>query len=140
MPDEDKTKDELLKELKRYKDIVQNANSIILIMDTKGRITFFNNYAQRFFGYYENEIIGKSVIGTIVPATDSAGSGLAEMIEDIVSNPERHGLNENENMRSNGERVWIAWTNKAIIDNDGLITEILCIGNDISNLKKKLPS
>ncbi len=140
MADQEKTKEELLKELKRYKDIVENANSIILIMDTSGRITFFNNYAQRFFGYYENEIIGKSVIGTIVPKTDTAGSDLTEMVGDIVTNPEKHGVNENENIRSNGERVWIAWTNKAIIDSDGRIKEILCIGNDISKLKKDLPS
>ncbi len=139
MGGEEKTRDELLAELKRYKDIVENANSIILIMDTAGRITFFNSYAQRFFGYYANEIIGKSVIGTIVPMTDSAGSDLAEMIKDIVTNPERHGANENENMRSNGERVWIAWTNKAIIASDGHIKEILCIGNDISKLKKSSP-
>jgi PAS domain S-box-containing protein len=40
--------------------------------------------------------------------------------------------NENENQRSNGERVWIAWTNKGIADEKGDISEILCVGNDIT--------
>jgi signal transduction histidine kinase/CheY-like chemotaxis protein len=40
--------------------------------------------------------------------------------------------NENENIRRNGERVWIAWTNKAIVDQKGRISEILSIGMDIT--------
>jgi PAS domain S-box-containing protein len=131
-----------LKELEvseqRYREIVQNANSVILRMDTGGRITFFNAYAQRFFGYYENEILGENAIGTIVPETDETGADLKAMIKDIVENPQRHSTNVNENMRANGQRIWMAWTNKAIIDDDGRISEILCIGNDITKLKQQM--
>jgi len=114
----------------KYRQIVQNANSIILLMDTRGNVTFFNQFAQRFFGFYEKDILGKNVIGTIVSEKDISGNDLAKMINDIVENPERHSVNENENVRSNGERVKILWTNKAIIADTGEIEEILCIGND----------
>ena len=120
----------------RYKQIVENANSIILVMDTKGIITFFNQYAQRFFGFHEQEILGKSVLGTIVPDKDSAGTDLINMINDIVKNPEDHFVNENENRRRNGERVRVLWTNKALINEDGNIEEILCIGNKIVKEEK----
>lgn len=113
----------------RCRQIVENANSIILVMDTKGNITFFNKFAQRFFGFYENEALGRNVIGTIVSAKDLSGADLVKMIKDITENPERHSVNENENMRSNGERVKVLWTNKAIMGNDGIVKEILCIGN-----------
>jgi len=116
----------------RYKNIVENANSIILLMDTTGRIVFLNKFGQRFFGYYEKDILGESVVGTIVSKKDVSGEDLVAMIKDIVENPEEHTINENENMRSNGERVRVLWTNKAIIDNEGKITEILCIGNQIT--------
>ncbi len=112
-----------------YKTIVENANSIILLMDTKGRITFINQFGQRFFGYYEKDLLGKSVIGTIVSEKNLSGKDLVKMISDIVDNPQRYSVNENENMRSNQERVSILWTNKAIIGYDGSIQEILCIGN-----------
>lgn len=115
----------------KYRQIVENANSSILLMDTRGNITFFNQYAQRFFGFYENEILGKNVIGTIVSEKDFSGQDLVAMIEDIVKNPERHSVNENENIRRNGERVRVLWTNKAVISDDGSIKEILCIGNKI---------
>ncbi len=125
----------------RYRELVENANSIILRRDTEGNITFFNEFAQNFFGYTENEILGKNVLGTIVPETDSAGRDLAPMILDIGLHPERYAADENENMRRNGEPVWIVWTNKAIRDEDGKIVEILCVGNDITEhkwLKKQL--
>lgn len=120
----------------RYRELVQNANSIILRRRPDGIITFFNEYAQKFFGYTADEIMGQYIVGTIVPVTDKAGRNLARMIEDIGRNPDGYSNNENENMRRNGERVWIAWTNKAIYDQDGRILEILCIGNDITERKR----
>ena len=126
MDDRDKNKEA------KYKQIVENANSIILLMNTKGFITFFNQYAQRFFGFREEEILGKSVLGTIVPDKDSSGTDLINMINDIVKNPENHFVNENENRRRNGERVRVLWTNKALINEDGNIEEILCIGNKLA--------
>ncbi len=121
----------------RFRQIVQNANSIILLMDIRGNVTFLNQFGQRFFGFYEKDILGKNVIGTIVSKEDLSGNNLICMIKDIVNNPECHSVNENENIRANGERVRILWSNKAIIDDSGKIKEILCIGNDISKAARK---
>jgi len=119
----------------KYRELVENANSIILKMDTHGNITFFNEFAQLYFGYQLNEILGKNVIGTIVPVTDSSGGNLSKMIRHICVHPQLHKLNENENMRSNGERVWVSWTNKAITNDQGDVVGVLCVGNDITALK-----
>ena len=73
----------------RYRELVQNANSIILRMDLKGNITFFNEFAQSFFGYSEDEIIGRNAVGTIVPEMDYSGRDLAAMIEDIGNRPDQ---------------------------------------------------
>jgi PAS domain S-box-containing protein len=105
-------------------------------MDTMGVITFFNEFSQRFFGYNEAKIIGKNVIGTIVPEYETTGRNLKLLIEDIGRNPEFHINNVNENVCRNGERVWIAWTNKPIYNEDKEVTEILCIGNDITERKQ----
>ena len=115
--------------------LAEEANSIILRLNTKGQVTFFNKFAQSFFGYSENEICGYSVIGTIVPETDTSGRNLTAMITDLVSHPDRYTINENENIKRNGERVWISWSNKAILDDYGQVIEILCIGNEKTALK-----
>jgi two-component system cell cycle sensor histidine kinase/response regulator CckA len=118
-----------------YREIVHSANSVILRLDTQGNVTFINQFGQNFFGYAEDEILGKNVIGRIVPETDSAGKDLAVMIREIGRHPEKYAINENENIRRNGERVWLAWTNRAIRDKSGRVTEVLCIGNDITQRK-----
>ena len=50
----------------KYRDLVERANSIILRWTPEGRVTFLNEYGQRFFGFSESEIVGREVIGTIV--------------------------------------------------------------------------
>jgi PAS domain S-box-containing protein/putative nucleotidyltransferase with HDIG domain len=120
----------------KYRDLVENANSIIMRMDQQGQITFFNEFAQSFFGYQEEEILGSNIVGTIVPPTDSFGVDLAAMMHDLATHPERYTNNENENIKQNGERVWISWTNKALRDEQGHFREILCIGNDITEQKR----
>ncbi len=117
--------------------LAEEASSIILRLDLKGQVTFFNKFAQRFFGYSEDEIRGYSVIGTIVPETDTAGRNLAVMIADLISHPDRYTINENENMKHNGERIWVSWINKAILDDYGQVIEVLCIGNEKTARKKE---
>jgi len=131
-----KAEEALRKSEAKYRELVENANSIILRRDPEGRITFFNEFAQRFFGFREEEILGRNVVGTIVPEKESSGRDLAQMIRDISRHPERYATNENENVLRNGERVWVAWTNKPILDPDGKLAEILCIGNDITERKR----
>ena len=120
----------------KYRHLVQSATTMILEMDTEGRVTFFNQYAEHFFGFKESEILGKSVIGTIVPARDSAGKDLEAMISDIVANPERHRHNENENIRKDGQTVWVVWSNQPLYDEQGRLRKILCVGIDMTEQKK----
>ncbi len=119
----------------KYRELVQNAMSIILRLDSSGNITFFNEYAQEFFGYTEKEIIGKKAVGTIVPVTETSGRNLETMIRDILHCPGKYACNENENIRRDGTRVWIAWTNKAVSGSNGRDNEILCVGADITDRK-----
>ncbi len=129
--------DKALKESEaKYRELVENANSIILRLDPQGRVTFFNEFAESFFGYSEEEILGQNAVGTIVPETDSSGHDLRAKILDLAQHPELYLATDNENMRRNGERVWVSWTNKAIRDHSGKIREIFCIGNDITKLRQ----
>jgi PAS domain S-box-containing protein len=130
-------KAEALKESEgKYRELVENANSIILRMDKEGRVTFFNEFAERFFGFPKEEIIGQNVVGTIVPEKETSGRDLSALIADITRNPEANTRSENENTRRNGARAWIAWANKPIYDGNGQLVEILCIGNDITERKQ----
>ncbi len=131
-----RSEEALKKSEEKYRELVDNANSIILKMDNVGNMTFFNEFAQKFFGYSESEIIGKNVVGTIVPEVESTGRDLRVMIEDMGLNPDRYVNNVNENIKSNGDRVWVAWTNKPTYDEHGRVKEVTCIGNDITERRQ----
>ncbi|MEW6263719.1 MAG: response regulator [Thermodesulfobacteriota bacterium] len=120
---------------KRYRELVHNANSAIIRWRRDGAITFFNEYAQGLFGYTPEEIIGRH-IGTIVPERESRGRNLSSLIRDIFDQPDRYKESMNENICRDGRRVWMLWTNKAIIDDQGQVEEILAIGTDITERRK----
>ena len=119
-----------------YQELIEGTNAIILKLDTQGNVQFVNKFAQQFFGYTKQEILGKNVIGTIVPQTESSGRDLTAMIRDLGLHPDRYSSNENENIRKNGQKVWISWTNKGIRNEAGHILEIICVGNDITKRKR----
>jgi PAS domain S-box-containing protein len=120
---------------RKYRDLVENANSIILRMDKNGKIIFFNEFAQRFFGYSEAEIIGENAANIILPPLEPNGLNFKKLSESLQSDPERPVVSENQTQTRSGEEVWIAWTYKPIFNDTGEFIEILCIGNDITELK-----
>lgn len=121
---------------RNYRELVEGANSIILRLDTTGTITFFNEFAQRFFGYQEKEILGQHVIGTLFDDNEVVRRAYDKAISTIGTAPEQYALLETENRRKNGERVYVSWSNRARLAEDGKVEEILCIGQDISERKK----
>ncbi|MCK9296498.1 MAG: PAS domain S-box protein [Desulfobulbaceae bacterium] len=128
--------EEALRESERnYRALVESANSIVLKWDTTGLINYLNPFGLEFFGFSREEIVGRNVMGTIVPETESTGRDLRHMIDDILVNPLKYMNNINQNMRKSGERVWISWTNEPIVDAGGNFLEIQSIGNDLTNLK-----
>jgi PAS domain S-box-containing protein len=120
---------------KKYRELVENANSIILRVNTKGNITYFNEFAQRFFGYMEEELIGKNAGRIILPVSGANQLRFEELAASLQKNPAKPMVSENEAKTKNGESVWIAWTYKPIFDDGNRFIEILCIGNDITELK-----
>jgi len=120
----------------KYRELIEHANSIILHMTHDGRVSFMNEFGLCFFGYAEEEILSRHVVGTIVPETESTGRDLGPLLEQICVNPAAFEHNVNENMKRNGEHVWIEWTNKVAFDEQGRVTGILSIGTDITERRR----
>ena len=131
-----KTEKELIQSRESYKELVTNARSIIIKMDTSGRCTFVNEFALNFFGYTLDEMFGIPVMDTIMPRQESTGRDLMKMADNIIVDPDSFSVNINENIKKNGELVWIEWHNKALFDDKGNRTGHIGIGIDITQKKR----
>ena len=121
---------------KRYKELVQDAKVIIANINYSGEIVFMNEWGLSFFGFREEELIGKSIFGTITPIYDSMGQDLRELFENIKENKGSFQRNLNENMTSSGKQVWIDWTNRVVIDSETGEFQLSVIGVDVTAAKK----
>ncbi len=119
----------------RYRELVESANSAILRFKRDGTITFFNEFAQTLFGYPAEEVLGRNV-DLLLPEHESEDHDLSGLIRDIFSDPDRFAFNINENVCRDGRRVWMAWSNKAILDPKGEVAEILAVGSDITEQRR----
>jgi PAS domain S-box-containing protein len=131
----DEAQKALIESEKKYRELVQYANSAIVRWNPSGEITLFNEYAQKFFGYSADEVLGKKV-DILLPQGQSEEADPWELIQDIVNDPQRYANNINENVCKDGRRVWMAWTNKPIYDENGRVSELLAVGTDITKQKQ----
>ncbi|WP_414624687.1 PAS domain S-box protein [Calothrix sp. CCY 0018] len=119
-----------------YRNLVKTANSIINRFDTQGRIRYMNDYGLKFFGYEEHQILGRTLLETIIPETESSGRDLKPFVQELLRNPETYLQTENENLCRDGGRVWVAWSNQAILNEQGDLVEILSVGHDITQRRQ----
>ncbi|WHZ22348.1 MAG: Response regulator receiver protein [Nitrospira sp.] len=59
--DRKRAEEALLESEERSRSIVQSTDDAIILMDTQGRVAFWNNGAERTFGYTAKEMVGQPV-------------------------------------------------------------------------------
>lgn len=114
---------------RRYRELVESANSLILRFDAGGRLVFVNEYAERLLGYSRAEMLsGQAVFWP------SAPPDLASLLARAMAAP--HSLaeagNENEVAAKDGRRVYLKWDNQPLVGPDGRPEGWLAVGADIT--------
>jgi PAS domain S-box-containing protein len=119
---------------------ILTANNLIIKVDLNGILSFLNPFAEKFFEYSTDELLGKNVFGTIFPKLDKEGvpkgTNLDGSIQHFLFNLENSEFKEIETISKDGSSKWVAWTNKPIYNKEGKLIEILCVGIDITSLKR----
>lgn len=121
---------------KQYRELVETASSLILRVDAGGRIAFVNQFAQCLLGFTESELTGKPAVPIILPEAPADTLTFDEFIAGMSRDPMQPVVRECETTLRSGEKIWIAWTYRPIFGNGDEFRELLCIGNDISELKR----
>ena len=117
----------------RYRELAESSGIVLVRWRPDGRITYANDGAAQFFGSESAEIIGGSWVAGLAPAVDSGGRDQAALVAEIGRNPEDHVVVEIENVRRDGSRVLMSWTNLAIRDREARVVEILSAGRELAS-------
>ncbi len=123
-------------DLNRTNEELKSVKSVILRWGAGGEIYFMNDFGLDLFGFSEEEIVGQSILGTIVPDTEESRPNIERMLEEIANDPDRFETDETQNSRKTGEIIWVAWRNRPILNDAGDLEEILTIGIDITHRKE----
>jgi len=117
----------------RYRELVENANLIILKFDKDSNITFINEYARIFFNLKKDELPDSVLAQTIIsavgsdPIRDSVNTGpRSVMLSDQSS------VRETELTKKNGVRVWISWRTRPLPGRDNTVSGLICFGTDMT--------
>ncbi len=121
---------------KKYRELVETANSLILRVNAEGRISFVNEFAQRLLGAGEAELLNAGAARFLLPPEHSDRWRLEELMASMSGDPLHPEVRETEIPLRSGGSAWIAWTFRPIHDDSGRFREMLCIGNDITELKR----
>lgn len=113
--------------------IINNAQTMICGISPKGKTTFINPAVRKITGYGIEQVIGKDWWKTIHP------SDFSPEVEELIR---RFGKQENfmdfemKMTTPQNTRKSISWSGFTIYDPAGNPEEIICFGNDITQIKR----
>jgi len=116
----------------RYRAIVQDQMELVSRWRPDTTLTFVNDAYCRYFGETRETLLGQSFLHHL-PDEDrerferhAAILGPDNVVETI----------EHRIIDGNGQTRWLQWTDRAIVDRAGKITEIQSVGRDITERQK----
>jgi PAS domain S-box-containing protein len=156
MRDEDKSREQLLEELRvlrlqvdRLED--RNASSgqdrlpglpclpierlplAYILLDLDDRVLEWNPAAEQMFGYSREEVLGRVAIDLLVPLP--ASDRVREVIRRLrAGDMDAHSVNENRT--KDGRSITCAWVNTPVRDAAGRVTGVIALVQDVTEQKR----
>jgi len=122
---------EKLRAEKNFSDsLISTQQGIVLVLDSKGRITLANPHFEDLTGYKAEHLLGLNWFSTFIPEEQR------QEIQDFFAVVMREGINEgyvNAIMTKDGTQRLIQWHSKTLENPDGKIIGVLNTGYDVTD-------
>jgi len=126
-----RAEDKLRESEKKFRLLVENQSDLIVKMDTEGRFLFVSPSYCEFFGKRREELIGKMFMPLVHEEDQEATAKAMEKLHQ----PPHTCYVEQRALSKNGWK-WLAWADKAVVENDGRISAVIGVGRDITERRK----
>ncbi|MBS99170.1 MAG: GGDEF domain-containing protein [Oceanospirillaceae bacterium] len=119
-------------ELKQLSNAVENSGSAVVITDAEGNIQYVNTRFSDISGYHLNEVIGRQ------PSFLKSGNTPREVYAELWATIRKHQKWRGtlHNRRKDGSFYWSLQSISPILDENGVLTNIVSVSDDITQLKE----
>ncbi len=128
--------DDLRKNQQRYRELVEDANVIILMVASDGTIEFMNDFGLAFFGYGHGELIGRPLHDIVLPQCEPLSANNRKRESHSQTDEFFHARIQQESITRSGRRVWVDWTVRQRFDSlTGAVSQVL-VGVDVTATRR----
>ena len=131
-------RDESLEALTQERDLIaailDTAGALVLVLDPSGEIIRLNQACERMTGYTQDEVRGERVWSLFVPEHEVA---LFRAALKRVRPGAEPVLHENQWIARDGTLRRIAWSNTALLDEEGQVRYIVSVGIDVEEERRR---
>ncbi|HKG38203.1 MAG TPA: EAL domain-containing protein [Conexibacter sp.] len=121
----------LREERDRAQRYLEVASTLVVVLDSQGRVELINRQGCELLGFEERELLGRDWLEMVVPTEDRLDARLAFLR--LVSGVEPPGETLETFVRTkNAETRKIAWRNAVLRDAEGTIISVLRSGEDVT--------
>ncbi|MBU4316652.1 MAG: PAS domain S-box protein [Proteobacteria bacterium] len=125
----------LMESERKWRNILVNIPQIGISLNPQGQITFANPHFLQLTGWTEEEALGQDWFERFIPPEiqDDIRRVFRETMRD--ENHSGFSIHENEILSRNGRRHHVVWSNALTLDAQGTLSDVTCIGVDLSERK-----
>jgi PAS domain S-box-containing protein len=116
-----------------FKNLLKNANLVGVIVDTRLKILYCNDYLLRLTSWQEHEVVGKLWTTVFVPPHIE---DLGPLRDDLFAGRSEGWQHDNDILTRSGSRRSIHWSNFLLHDAGGEVAGIAALGEDITDRKQ----
>jgi len=117
----------------RYCAIVETAGCVIVALDKALRITEWNPAAEEIYGWKRSEVLGKPYVDQFLP--EAVRGLVVDEIQRILAGGQTKNF-ENPIVTRDGSERAILWNATSRFDNQGQVSGVIAIGQDITEWKR----
>ena len=117
---------------RQFRELLENAQLVAILLDTAGRVTFCNEYLLRLLGCDWDQVIGQGWFERFVPPE----LRLDQVYRDAIQRGTLFAHHENEILTAFGSRRLIAWNNTILRDPQGRVIGVASLGEDVTDRRR----
>lgn len=115
----------------KYRLLVENQTDMVVKVNPQGEFLYVSPSYCKTFGKADRDLLNKQFL----PLVHEDDRALTQQSLDSLKHPPHTSYHEQRAMTKDGWR-WIAWSNTALLDENGKIDGITAVGRDVTEIKR----